>query len=209
MSDSTSYQLFLSQRSPFARRIRLALDRLGLPFEAVFVDVFDANNPSLRLNPLGMVPVLRTPEGDNWFDSSVILEQLHDRTGQIWPFDPTERAQVRQASALAAGIMQAAVSLFQERSMHEPPSNFWIADHTETLERALQSISSFAEKVWVSNGELTQAGWDLAVAEEYLAFRAPEIRRPESNEGGRRKGGDIAALASQSVVFRESKPRAN
>ncbi len=185
------------------------LGRLGLPCEEVFVDVFEENNPALGLNPLGLVPVLRTPEGETWFDSTVILEQLHDRTKRIWPHDPTERMQVRQASALATGIMQAAVSLFQERSLHEPPSAFWLKDHTETLERAIQGVSSFPEKTWFSSGELTQAGWDLAVAEEYLAFRAPEIRRPEPKEGGRRKLGDMAALASQSRTFRDSRPRAD
>lgn len=173
------------------------------------MDVFEENNPALALNPLGMVPVLRTPEGEIWFDSTVILEQLHDRTGKVWPLDPVERGRVRQASALASGLMQSAVLLFQEKSMHEQPSSMWLKDHTETIERALESVVTVPEECWISSGELTQAGWDLAVAEEYLAFRAPEIRRPESNEEGRRKWGDMAALASQSRTFRESKPRAN
>jgi glutathione S-transferase len=206
MSHSTSYQLFLSPRSPFARRIRLLLDRLGLPFDELFVDVFTENNTALRLNPLGLIPVLRTPEGDHWFDSTVILEQLHDRTGAVWPKDPKERARIRQASAMATGLMQAAVSLFQERSMHEPPSSFWLQDHQETIERTWTAIVNSGEELWIRGGELTQAGWDWAVAEEYLAFRAPEIRRPEPVEGGRTKVGDIAA---KSGLFRDSKPRAD
>ncbi len=170
----------------------------------MFVDVFEENNPALKLNPLGLIPVLRTPEGCTWFDSSIILEQLHDRTGSVWPKEPDERARIRQASAMATGLMHAAVSLFQEKSMHEPASAFWLKEHQETIERTWSIIANSEEELWIRGGELTQAGWDLAVAEEYLAFRAPEIRRPEPMEGGRRKVGDIAA---KSGLFKNSRPR--
>ena len=100
MTHPNTYQLFLSQRSPFARRIRLALKRLGLPVEERVIDVFGDHPDLLRLNPLGMVPTLKTPEGNGLFDSSAILEYLDDLTGGIWPKDRVLRAHIRQTSTL-------------------------------------------------------------------------------------------------------------
>jgi glutathione S-transferase len=175
MTHPNSSLLFLSQRSPFARRIRLAFDRLGLPLITREVQVFEENPEVLALNPLGFVPTLLTGDQEAWFDSSTILEHLHDLHGGIWPDDPKDRIRIRQASALVSGAIQGAVSYFQEIRLHEVPSPSWARDHCETVERTLRSILNSAEGLWLRGNRITQAGWDLAVAMEYLELRMPEV----------------------------------
>ncbi len=176
MANPNPYHLFLSPRSPFARRVRLALRRLGLPVIEHPLNVFDSNPDLEAANPLGLVPALILPDGRALSDSSAILETLHDLHGGVWPELTTDRIEIRQASTLATGLMQAAVSHFQETRMHEVPSPMWAKDHLNAVLSTLRHLESFRTDLWIRSGELTQAGWDLACALEYLEFRIPECR---------------------------------
>ena len=157
----------------------------------------------LALNPLGLIPTLKTPAGEGLFDSAAILEYLDDLSGQIWPRSIPERTRVRQASFLASGIMQSAVSFLQETTMHEVPSPKWAHDHFQTIDRAIRFALNVPEAHWMRGDELTQAGWDLAVALDYVEFRVPELR-DRANHPLLLK---ILDRANQSPDFRETKPR--
>src|SRR3712207_4501739 len=108
--------LFYTVRSPFARRVRVALQRLAIPYEGKEVNVFEPTPEFLEANPLGLAPVYRIRDGLSWIsipDSATILEYLHESHGErIWPRDLKARARVRGASTLAEGIMSLSVSLF-------------------------------------------------------------------------------------------------
>ncbi|NDF16265.1 glutathione S-transferase family protein [bacterium] len=204
MSDSTSYQLFFTPRSPFARRVRLAMRRLALPVTETHASVFEEVPELLALNPLGWVPTLRTPEGMGIFDSTAILEYLDDSTGRVWPRSMPDRTHVRQASVLATGIIQSAVQYHQETAMHEVPSPTWAKDHHETMERSIRFATNTPESLWLRGDGLTQAGWDLAVAIEYLAIRAPGIEIPY----GHPLINQVMNLAKANPDFRETQPKA-
>ena len=156
--------LFISLRSPFARRIRLALHRLKIPSKEIILDVFQENTDLLKLNPLGTVPTLLTPSGA-LSDSSLILEYL-----QPTP-DPASFFSVRNRSVLAAGIMQSLVLFYQETKMHEHPSDRWVKEHQDVIYLTLQHL----EKISTPSTPLSQADWDLAVALEYMDLRMPEL----------------------------------
>ena len=67
--------------------IRLALEEMGLPFEAVLVDRArnEQNSAAYRaLNPNGLIPVLETPQGPI-FETAAILLWLADTHGQMAP----------------------------------------------------------------------------------------------------------------------------
>lgn len=202
MSHPNPYHLFLSQRSPFARRIRLALRRLELPFEMRTLDVFGDHPEFLALNPLGMVPTLKTPEGVALCDSSAILEYLHEVRGEIWPRDFGNRIRIRQASTLVTGMIQSAVALYQESAMHEVPSRFWVKDHEETIVRTRTRILELSSDCWVQNGSLTQAGWDLAVAIEYLELRVGHLAISSDHA----IHSFVMKIAEKHEEFRSSKP---
>jgi glutathione S-transferase len=171
-----AYSLIMSARSPFARRARIALMRLGIRFEKEVVDVFKPTESFLAANPLGLVPVLKTPAGIYLPDSASILEYLDETHGNIWPKEPRLRLRVRLASTLAEGIMTATVNHFLE-TQRTTPSSEWLAEHREALERTLANLAAQASDsdLWGSSEGPTQGAIDLAIALQYLDLRLPDF----------------------------------
>ncbi|MBC7691179.1 MAG: glutathione S-transferase [Methylotenera sp.] len=175
------YRLFISARSPFARRIRLALQRLQVEVEVESLNVFEPPAALFAANPLGLVPVLEILGASQGFprfimDSGILLEYLHEVHGQkIWPVDLVERTQVRTASTLAEGVMSNTVAHFLETQRSHPDAT-WFADYSGALTRtlALIQVQDLSVMPWVdASHELTQAGWDLLNAWNYLELRTP------------------------------------
>ncbi len=175
------YVLFYSVRSPFARRVRVAFSRLGLSFETREISVFEPTAEFLSANPLGTVPALlvRGPSADPkdavaLGDSDAILEYLHENYGgKIWSSDLAVRARVRAASVLAVGLMTETVRWFLE-NQRPSPSAEWNAEYLENIDRTLAAINAQPWKSlpWkVSDFQLTQAGYDLAIALDYMQLR--------------------------------------
>jgi glutathione S-transferase len=103
--------LFVSARSPFARRVRIAFLEDDLPFTEKVVDVMAPPPELIAKNPLARVPTLVTPQGEVLVESQVILEHLGDHAAGR----PTERGARRRAdlfSALATGLCEKAVEYF-------------------------------------------------------------------------------------------------
>jgi glutathione S-transferase len=182
------YVLFYSLRSPFARRVRIAFQRLGLSFEAREVNVFEPTPDFLAANPLGTVPVLLVngktgAPADRVAvpDSATILEYLHENHGErIWPADLTLRANVRAASTLAEGLMTETVRWYLE-NQRSAPSPEWNEEYLENLDRTLATISegSLKSPPWkISDLQLTQAGYDLVIALEYMQLRLKGLDWP-------------------------------
>lgn len=170
--------LYISLRSPFARRIRLALHRLKVSYQEKTLNVF-LENPDLNAaNPLGLVPTMMIAQGPIT-DSANILEYLNDIYGGIWPQDTMAKIKARQASTWAAGIMQSLVLYYQETKMHEVPSALWAKDHVDAMETTLAFLANAPESIWFTNvadsDGLTQAAWDLSVALEYMDLRVPQL----------------------------------
>ncbi len=192
----------MSARSPFARRIRLAMQRLKLPVVERAVDVFAPISELTSLNPLGMIPTLVTPDGV-LSDSANILEYLHETTGAIWPGEFRARTEIRQASVWCEGIMQSSVLYFQECRLHEVPSPRWLADHQSSILDTFDQLSKLNESIWIQNNNLTQAAWDLGVALQYCDLRLPEFNWRVQYSGFSK----ILDFANQDSWFRESVPK--
>ena len=195
--------LFLNPRSPFARRIRLALNRVNADFNEHDVgNVFEDQPELSKMNPLGMVPTYLSTEGEPFSDSANLLEYLNEKTGRIWPIEQFQRFRVRQVSTWCAGIMQSAVLYFQEAALHESPSPRWLAEHVQSIEDTLLHLSRMSDAVWIEDEALTQAGWDLAVALEYVDFRLAEMNWRERYSGFE----ELLALARKNTFFCETSP---
>jgi len=164
--------LWISPRSPFARRVRVALKRLGIRYEERPINVFDPPAEFRADAPLGLVPVW-VAGALKIADSGMILEHLEDHTWNIWPEDPPFRARVREASVLATGIMTASVTHFLERE-HATPDPSFLQEHETAILRAFERLNSLPEDVFQGP---TQAGIDTVIAVEYLALRVPELAK--------------------------------
>jgi GSH-dependent disulfide-bond oxidoreductase len=94
-ADPTVIQLY-SLPTPNGVKISIALEELGLPYEAHKVDFStnDQKSPEfLSLNPNGKIPALIDPNGPDGkplalFESGAILIYLAEKTGKLIPADP-------------------------------------------------------------------------------------------------------------------------
>lgn len=97
-------QLFDYWRSSASYRVRMALNLLGLSYDAVPVDLLQGEQSSsanLARNPQGLVPTLKI-DGLSLTQSLAIIEYLNDTRGGLLPDDPVGRARVRALSYAVA-----------------------------------------------------------------------------------------------------------
>jgi len=119
-----------SPMSPFARKARMAILRLGLSEKISFVRA-DPMNPDDVLrqdNPLGKIPVLMSGDGKAIYDSRVILEFLDHMAGGgiIIPDGWPARLNTLTLQAMCDGIMDACILIIYEgrhrpATIHHPP----------------------------------------------------------------------------------------
>ncbi|WP_234266418.1 glutathione S-transferase N-terminal domain-containing protein [Hydrogenophaga sp. NFH-34] len=90
--------------TPNGVKVSIALEELGLPYEAhrVAFDTNDQLSPEfLSLNPNNKIPAIIDPDGPGGqplplFESGAILIYLADKTGRLLPADPATRYQALQ-----------------------------------------------------------------------------------------------------------------
>lgn len=90
--------------TPNGVKVSIALEELGLPYEAhrVAFDTNDQLSPEfLSLNPNNKIPAIIDPDGPGGqplplFESGAILIYLADKTGRLLPADPAARYQALQ-----------------------------------------------------------------------------------------------------------------
>jgi glutathione S-transferase len=171
------WTLFASTRSPFGRKVKIALAELGLMERVAIVNV--ATSPMkpapevLPHNPLGQVPTLVLDDGAALVDSTAILDAL-DEGQQLFPASGSARRQVMQRLALADGMLDKAVRWLDERFQQQNDDTAQrIAGFRAGIERTLDSL------------ETQVAGWpagrfdagDIALVSllGYLDFRFAEL----------------------------------
>ncbi|WP_439887678.1 glutathione S-transferase family protein [Pseudomonas sp. MBLB4123] len=107
---SHAIKLFRHPLSGHAHRVELMLSLLGLPTEAVFVDLAKGahKHPEfLAMNPFGQVPVI-DDNGTLLSDSNAILVYLakqYDSSGRWLPDEPVAAARVQRWLSVAAGAL--------------------------------------------------------------------------------------------------------
>ena len=90
--------------TPNGVKVAIALEEMGLPYEAHLVGLGDEDVKSpefTALNPNGKIPAIIDPDGPDGaplelFESGAILIHLGDKTGQFMGGNATERAHVIQ-----------------------------------------------------------------------------------------------------------------
>ena len=85
--------------TPNGRKISVALEEMGLPYDVQVVDITkgEQNDPAfLQISPNNKIPAIIDPHGPGGapisvFESGAILFYLAEKTGQFWPQDPVAR----------------------------------------------------------------------------------------------------------------------
>jgi glutathione S-transferase len=165
--------------SPFGRKVRMALDILGLT-DRVTLELADTLNKEDSLhwqNPLGKMPCLLIGH-EAFFDSHVIMEMLDVCSDHgLLPKQGLPRFRALTRARLADGITDAALLITYENRFRDGsiPSERWLAHQRVKIRSAL---SVFEAHPPVSN-QADIVSITLAAALGYLDWRQPLDWRAE------------------------------
>ena len=172
--------LFISARSPFARRVRIALHENRVEFHERVFDVFQPNPELWKANPLARVPTLVMPNGHVLIDSSLILQAFYENSGS--PFMPKDTAKLYEVyrwSAIALGVCEKTVEYYLETlrpQQNQDPELFAEIEgiFLRSLAAAETGMARSESGYLVENaGEPSQADFDWGTALAYLKLRYP------------------------------------
>jgi glutathione S-transferase len=168
--------LHWSPRSPYVRKVMIAIAELGLQNRVRTVrTVAGGTTPHpelMKINPVGKIPTLELPDGTAIYDSPVILEYLdtlHDGP-KLYPVAWPERLTALRRHALGQGMLDSALPLLSEgfrppERQSEPHKQLWTAKLT-TCVAALE-----AEAEALATSGFTVGHLAIGVALGYLDFR--------------------------------------
>ncbi|MBI2382865.1 MAG: glutathione S-transferase family protein [Gammaproteobacteria bacterium] len=170
-------RLYCSKTSPYSRKVRMAVDELGLTdaVEEVLVDPFGPTQEFLTANPLAKIPTLVNERGDALPDSRLILEYLASRYPGLTPLPRgLRRWEVLRRSQLADGVIDAAVATVLEKRRPEGIRYTpWLDRQAAAIQRALDALNTEASFLAAERPGVCEITCGAALA--YLDFRLPYL----------------------------------
>src|SRR6476661_11171316 len=150
MSGTDNFVLRSTVTSPFGRKVRMAIDVLGLGYRIKLqpADPLDESDTLRQQNPLGKMPCLVLPDGGTIYDSGIIIEFLQDVAGtdRLLPLRGRERYRALTQSRLADGIMDASILVVYETRFRPdlPHSPRWLTHQRGKIRRGLAAFEASA-----------------------------------------------------------------
>lgn len=182
--------------TPNGVKVSIALEELGLPYEAHLVDIGkdETWTPEfLSLNPNGKIPSIIDPDGPGGaplglFESGAILVYLAEKTGKLLPSDPALRYETLAwvfFQMASVGPMFGQLGFFHRFAGKEIEDKRPLERYRKEVTRLLKVIDDRLEgRDWIMGDEFTIAdiallGWvrvipgfyDVADLVEYGALR--------------------------------------
>ena len=178
---SQSFVLRSTATSPFGRKVRMAIEILGLSKRVTIepADTLDENDSLRQQNPLGKMPCLLLGDGTALYDSRIIIEFLQEVAGseQLLPARGLARYQTLTRAALADGIMDASILVVYEGRFRDPAmySERWLKHQRDKIIRGLSAfVGTLPDPTHTDIGSI---GFSCALG--YLDWRKPiEWRTP-------------------------------
>lgn len=177
-------KLYCSHTSPYARKVRIALQELGLAdqVEEAIVDPFNPPPDFLAANPLSKIPTLVTDRGEALPDSHLILDYLsHRKSGLASLSRGAKRWEVLRRTQIADGIIDAAVAIRMEKrrpeSIHYIP---FLDRQTAVINRSLDVLNADAGLLALQTPGLCEISCGVALG--YLDFRLPYLEWRKNRE---------------------------
>jgi glutathione S-transferase len=131
--------------SPFVRRVAIAMQIYGMPYEHRPWSTFSDAERIALYNPLRRVPTLVLDAGEVLIDSTVILDHLDevaDPSKALIARTGAARRQALRVGALATGLADKSVSLVYERVLHQQVSQPWIERCVSQIESVLDALQA-------------------------------------------------------------------
>ncbi len=166
--------------SPFVRRVAIALNHYGMPFERRLLSVFQDFDAMLAITPLGKVPALILSGGDYLYDSRAIIEYLEgiappDR--RLTPSREAHRRDMLRIEAVGIGLAEKIYERAIEFSRRRPGTQdpVWIARLERQIETSLLWLEALPHSEWLVGDKMTRADLAVAVAATYLVEKLPQF----------------------------------
>jgi len=173
MASTENFVLRSTVTSPFGRKVRMAIDALGLTGRVTVkpANPLDDNDTLRKENPLGKMPCLILPDGSTIYDSGIIIEFLQDLAGtdRLLPLRGPARFKALTLARLADGIMDASILVVYEGRFRPdlPHSQRWL-DHQRG--KILRGLAAFeASPPNPENTDVVSIGLSCALG--YLDWR--------------------------------------
>ena len=148
MASAEKFVLRSTVTSPFGRKVRIAIDALGLTGRVTLMpaDPLDENDTLRQQNPLGKMPCLVLADGSTIYDSSIIIEFLQDAAGtdRLLPSRGPARFKAMTLGRLADGIMDASILIVYENRFRpdSQPSERWLNHQRGKITRGLTAFQA-------------------------------------------------------------------
>lgn len=167
--------------SPYVRRVAIALQRLGLPFEHASVSVFRGFAQFQQINPVVKAPTLICDDGTVLMDSTLMLDYAEAlarprtlRPGAL----PALRHDLRLAG-LALAACEKTAQIVYERGLRPPEKMHapWIERVSGQLCAAYAALEDefVRQPIDGAHATLTDGGISAAVAWHFTQQMLPEI----------------------------------
>ena len=181
LSTADTFILRSTLTSPFGRKVRMAIDVLGLGGRVNIVpaDTLDEADTLRAQNPLGKLPCLLLADGTALYDSRVIIEFLQELAGSsmLLPLRGLERYTTLTRTVLADGITDSGLLLVYEGRFRDPGtySQRWLTHQRGKVARGLAAFE--AEPPRSDRTDLVSIGLTCALG--YLDWRKPMTWRDD------------------------------
>jgi glutathione S-transferase len=130
--------------SPFVRRVAVALQVYGLPYEHAPWSVWSEADRVARYTPLRRVPALVLDDRETLYDSATILDALDEMTATepLLPRTGPIRRRGLRICALATGAADKGVSLLYENLLRSQQSQTWVDRCLTQIRATLDTLES-------------------------------------------------------------------
>lgn len=166
--------------SPYVRRVAVALQMAGVPYEQEFWGLFSDADLIRTVSPMRRVPALVLDDGEVLIDSAAILDHLADLHGPEaigLPATGPERRAVTQVVAWALACVEKMIAAAQEKGNRSPE----MIQHDLIGRIEAQAHVGFAELErrltgdWFVGGRLTQGDAMAAITVSFAGIFAPGL----------------------------------
>ncbi len=174
--------------SPYVRRVAIALECLGVPFEHEAVSVFGTFEDFRRINPVVKAPTLVCDDGEVLMDSSLILqfaESAWTAGRTLWPRDEQARQHDCRAVGLALAACEKSVQTVYERNLRPAAARYepWLARVRGQLRAAYAGLEEEVRKRPSAFEGFSHAGIATAVAWQFTQAELASVVPAESHPG--------------------------
>ncbi|KAF2721243.1 glutathione S-transferase [Polychaeton citri CBS 116435] len=178
-----TWTLISATPSPYARKVRIALQEKNLPFTLQTEVPWDSTTQTPQYNPLEKLPVLLFDDGHPAiYESHYILEWLEAKHPEpaLLPEGLEERLFAKQVEVVADGICDALVLLVFEgmREREGKGSEPWKARQMRKVDGGLQALAEWVEKGGgrhIVGDRLTLADVATCAVLGFMQVRFPDI----------------------------------